>query len=56
MQAFVVAARNSESNPDNWWKYRYENISVMKEFVKLMIYYFFPCSDLAFKDDFPKLY
>ena len=56
MQAFVVAARNSEPNPDNWWKYRYESISVMEEFVKLMIHCLFPGSNLAFKDDPPKLY
>ncbi|MDY7038960.1 MAG: YdcF family protein, partial [Thermodesulfobacteriota bacterium] len=51
MLAFVVAAKNDNSQPGNWWKYRYEALNVLEEFPKLLVYYLSPSSKLSFNDD-----
>ncbi len=51
LKYIIVGARNDFSSSSDWWRYRYEAISVLEEYVKLCMYYLSPFDKIRFSDD-----
>jgi len=46
------AMRYSASKPSDWWKYRYQTVAVLQEYVKIVAYFF--RGVFGFSDDHPQ--
>ncbi len=47
----VLAAADDVSSPSNWWRYRYEAISVLEEYPKLFFFHLSSVFKMSFQDD-----